>query len=77
MDIQKTSKTELPLTKQVRLERSPEKTCQKKTLFGKILMCRKSGLEPWLYKSEKKRTADPIKLKGEANEEKNTVDYEA
>ena len=40
-------------------------------------MCRKSGLEPWLYKSEKKRTADPTKLKGEANEEKNTVDYES
>ena len=35
MDIQKTSKTELPLTKQVRLERSPEKTCQKKNLVWK------------------------------------------
>ena len=54
MDIQKTSKPEQSLTKQMRLERSPKKPARKKkTLWGKILMCRKSGLEPWLYKSEK------------------------
>ena len=35
MDIQKTSKTEQPLRKQVRLERSREKTCQKKNLVGR------------------------------------------
>ena len=40
-------------------------------------MCSKSGLEPWLYKTEKKRTADPTKLRAKANEEKNAVGYEA
>ena len=34
MDIQKTSKTEQPLTKQMQLEQSPEKTCQKKKTCG-------------------------------------------
>jgi len=33
--LKKTSRAEQPLTKQMRFERRPEKTCQKKPLWGK------------------------------------------
>ena len=82
----KPSRAEQPLTKQMRLERRPEKTCHKKPLWGKnvqeIWVGTKaqapSDLKPILrrlYKNEI-RTADPTRLdawylkKKELNKEK-------
>ena len=82
-EILKTSRAEQPLTKLMPLERRPEKKPVGKTWTGNYDRnhgARSKQLETYPTKALQKwknRTADPTKLKGETNEEKNAVGSEA